>query len=759
MFHIKLPDETQKSVDEEFILHELYYNLGILDSSKYTENNFLHAKIELSRIDKLIPLFDIFSKNLYLIEASNVYSRVIFYHYRLPNKNIIKILTNTLNKISKSNKLSNSSYTEKLKKNLNFISNYDLDTLSQTYYKVFYLYQPMTSDLTTCIKPSFIPFITSKPYYTKSELVNLGLNMEIKIDLKTIDSDSICQLISINEITSKEILEHQIYIKENIAKAYIQLYSLLGSYYWNYYIRNECFKDLFVEKQIDNLHSIISKAPEFDKDYWLYRFISSDNYLSHLIPGDIYEEKSFISTTRNPFYDPKNNLFGFILIKIKIPKHVEGIGLCIESYSLFQSEEEVLLNPGVLKLISIKENYHYYHPNPNASKRIKKLYTFDYIKAIKSPPSSVAVKYKMNLEPIPKINWLDAHSAEGDDFISKVYYFYRIVLPVYNNKRYFYSDIGSQTYLFQAFYLDDNPVYEKYFFLQNKSKVGSKDEIYFVLQNENTGEIVLFIELRDTISVNYISRFLGSKNIFNDDDFIKFISSMAHYFSIDSVIIHNTYSSYDKISSNLLKIYDDNIIDDSNPDNHTISLFSGDFKYWNVDFINFIENKTPRYKLIPGVEFNLKKHHIQFMDMINAKDIFTSTEKTPLFSILNKLEKTPLKEEFNCSSNQNSPKVTCKSKSKIKLTDFYLYIHYNFFYLLDELNHLIAFYNNDIFITSDSNPWLNSYFILNSEEYLYNKSIIPLIQTFKTNIFQDYIEKLAIENKHITFNKYRLGLI
>jgi hypothetical protein len=38
MFHIKLPDGTQKSVDQEFVLHELYYNLAVLDSSKYKEN-------------------------------------------------------------------------------------------------------------------------------------------------------------------------------------------------------------------------------------------------------------------------------------------------------------------------------------------------------------------------------------------------------------------------------------------------------------------------------------------------------------------------------------------------------------------------------------------------------------------------------------------------------------------------------------------------------------------------------------------------
>lgn len=740
MFHIKYPNETTKSVTSENILKELYYNLAILDKTKYKKDELKDAKRKVSQLDSFIPLFDIYSKNLYLIQAINVYSRVIFHHYRLPNNKILNLLTKTLDKIKNSNK---TNYIEKLNKNINFILNYDLDILEQTYYKVFYLSQPMTSDLTTCIKPSFIPFITTKPYYTKSELVNLALNMELKIDLHTIESESICQMVSSNEITAQEILQHQIYIKQNIAKAYIQLYSLLGSYYWNYYIRNNCLKDPFIEKQIDNLHTIISKAPAFEKDYWLYRFISSDDYLSHLVPGDNFEEKSFISTTRNPFYDPKNNLFGFILIKIKIPKQVEGIGLCIESYSLFQAEEEVLLNPGILKLISIKDNYHYYHPNPNASKRIKKLYTFEYIKPISKPPSNVSLNYEINTNPIPKISWL-GNKADGDDFASKVYYFYRVILPVYNNKRYFYSNIGNKTFLFQAFYLDDNPVYEKYFFLQKPYELGNnvskpKDEIYFILQNENTGEIILFIELRDTISVNYINRFLGSKNVFNDEELIEFISSMAHYFSIDSVIIHNTYESYDRIATNLLQMYNENIIDDTNPDNHLVSLYSGDFKYWNVDLLNFIEKKTVKYRGIPGVEFNLRKHHVQFMENINAEEIFNKTEKTPLFSILNKLSKI--------------------SKNPPKLIDFYLHIHYQFFYLLDELNHLIAFYNNDIFITSESNPWLNSYFTLKSEEYLYEKGLIPSIQSFKTNIFQDYLEKLAVENKNITFNKYRLGLI
>jgi len=434
MFYIKYFDKTIKTINKSNILYELYYNLGTIASEKYTNKEIEQIKKEISLIDTDIPMFDIYTKNIYLINSSNVYSRVINHNYRVPNKKIINMLKKTFDDHLKKKSKINNSYIEKLNKNINFINNFDIDTLQLTYFKLFYLSHPITSDLTSCIKPSFIPFITSKPYYTKSELVNLALNMNLKIDIKNIESEQICSLVADNDITSKEILMHQLYIQENIAKSYIQLYTLLGSYYWNFYLRNKCSRDIFLEKQINNLYSIISKAPEFNKNYWVYRFIENDDYLSNLKPGDIFKEHSFISTTRNPFYDPKNNLFGFILIKIQIPKGIEGIGLCIEPYSMFPNEEEILLNPAELKLISVSDNFHYYHPNPNASKRIKKLYIFEYIKTI---PITNTSEYEINPNPIPTISWLLEPKLEGDDFISKVYYFYRILLPIYNNKRYF----------------------------------------------------------------------------------------------------------------------------------------------------------------------------------------------------------------------------------------------------------------------------------------------------------------------------------
>jgi hypothetical protein len=735
--YLKYPDNTIKNININNVLFELYFNLAVISSEKYSTKNINEIKKEISKLESDIPLFDIYSKNFYLITAQNIYSRVIFNFYRLPDNKIVKRLKKTLNNIKDSKSNINKFYLEKLEKNINFIENFDLDTLKITYFKLFYMSNPITSDLTSCIRPSFISFLTAKPYYTKSELINLALNMNLKIDVKSIESDEICAQVSDNDINSRTILEHHLYIEENIAKAYVQLYTLLGSFYWNYYLRNKCYRDLILEKQINNLYLIISKAPAFDKDYYLYRFIDDDSYLTHLKINEIYEEKSFISTTRNPFYDPKNNLFGFTLIKIKIPKKIEGVALCIETYSLFPNEEEILLNPSKLKLVAINNNFHYYHPNAIASSRIKKVYVFEFIESINHSPINNTVDYELTTTMIPKINFLEL-VLDGDDFVSRIYYFYRIILPSFNNKRYFYADIAKKEYLFQAFYLDDNPVYEKYFYLQ-KSNKNDKNEIYFILQDENTGQIILFIELRDIISVNYIHRFIGSKDVFTDQEIIEFISSIGYFFGINDIILHNSFESYNTISKKLLKDYNENILDQDNPDNYVESLYSGDLKFYNKDLINFMKKDFSRFKNIPAISYNLKKHHIIELEKIKAEQLFKDIVKTPLYNILLKYNKN--------------------NKTSLNLIEFYLYIHEKYFFLLPEFNELIAFYNNDIFANPESNPWLNSFYIINSQEYLYETKLISFIKTFQTDIYYDYIQKLTLENKEISLNKYRLGLI
>jgi hypothetical protein len=127
------------------------------------------------------------------------------------------------------------------------------------------------------------------------------------------------------------------------------------------------------------------------------------------------------------------------------------------------------------------------------------------------------------------------------------------------------------------------------------------------------------------------------------------------------------------------------------------------------------------------------------LEKIKAEQLFKDIVKTPLYNILLKYNKN--------------------NKTSLNLIEFYLYIHEKYFFLLPEFNELIAFYNNDIFANPESNPWLNSFYIIKSQEYLYETKLISFIKTFQTDIYYDYIQKLTLENKEISLNKYRLGLI
>ena len=343
------------------LIFELYYNLAIIvkydkivelinnNTIKITisldkiKKNIQEAILQLSRSNKIIPMYDPFTKNIYLINYQNVYNRLVNDNYRVPSLDMIKKFNKIIDKLTKSNK--DLEYIEKLQKNINFLSNYDLDILYSTFQKIIFETNPILNELTTCEKNSFLPYqIDSKykpinPYYKKSELDNLIKNYSIN-DPIIKDHSKYCDIINEFEINAEILLLHQIYLNYNLTKAYVQFYSLLGSFLFNNYLRNydKFNKDLELEKHIINFYRIINKAPEFNKNYTLFRFISNDDYLNELKINDIFNEISFISTTRNAFLDFGTDLNEFYVIKIHIPKNIIGIGISVEAYSLFSYE-------------------------------------------------------------------------------------------------------------------------------------------------------------------------------------------------------------------------------------------------------------------------------------------------------------------------------------------------------------------------------------------------------------------------------------
>lgn len=94
----------------------------------------------ISKLSFKIPLFDYNTKNIYLVEYEDVYQKVTQFNYRFPNKKIIDLLKNTLNDLM-GKQISGiewiSKYIKKLNKNIDFLNNFDLSILKQTYYDAF----------------------------------------------------------------------------------------------------------------------------------------------------------------------------------------------------------------------------------------------------------------------------------------------------------------------------------------------------------------------------------------------------------------------------------------------------------------------------------------------------------------------------------------------------------------------------------------------------------------------------------------------
>jgi hypothetical protein len=101
-----------------------------------------------------------------LIKPEEIYDSVIHLYYRPLTKKLYEYL--------QSIKTDDESYKEKLEKNINFMENFDLNVLEETYIKTFY-YQSnkIGKNFTLCIKPSFLPFVNINPYYNRDELIQM----------------------------------------------------------------------------------------------------------------------------------------------------------------------------------------------------------------------------------------------------------------------------------------------------------------------------------------------------------------------------------------------------------------------------------------------------------------------------------------------------------------------------------------------------------------------------------------------------------
>jgi len=488
-------------------------------------------KILISKYEELIPMYDIYSERIYPITKNNLHYRLIECHYRFLTEDIVLWINNKYKKYK----------DDKNKDNINIILNYDIPTLIETSYRVLYENSKnLGLNVSICKRNSFNKFSKHLiPYYSKDELLKLGLNMGILNKNENINMNDlkihymICKKISKNDISSDEIIRHNKFIIENKLISLISNYSFMGSYFMNRYLRNQSnFLSDQMINTINKLGTMINNSPKLDKPYFLYRFIWDDDFLKDLKIGSVFTDKGFISTTRDPFYSPgiKSN-FGLILLKIKIPSNV-GTGLLIENFSLFPKEEEFLLPPNSkLKLISKDDKFKYYHTNDQFEKLIKTKYELEFVKSDFKSYSNKDNFYNFN-----EIKEIDYDQTSKIDAI-KIF--------IENNKSEdgnMFLKVENKNYVVHYNWFDGTDSYSKFY--HNDTRNG----LSLIVYDENMYPYIN-IEFGEEMVVNNLNRYYYYDEYKKLDEIdFKFINILAYNFYYKKYILYLEFNNFSKVT-------------------------------------------------------------------------------------------------------------------------------------------------------------------------------------------------------------------
>lgn len=503
-------------------------------------------KIKLSNYQNLIPMFDIYTEKVYPIKKKKLYKFLMEKHYRLIDENIYQWISDLYKKYKE---------TERgviHKNNLFILDNYDIETLKNTSLETLYKFsEELGLTITICKRESFNKYASHlSPYYTKLELKKLGLNMGLikdgDINLDNILSRDICVKVSHNDISYKAIEEHTKYIIDNNLISVVAYYSLFGSFLMNQYLRNNDTEYYFSMNMINKLANGILDAPELKNDFYLYRLVRDDEYLSELEIGDEFIDEGFVSTTRDPFYSPGlDKRFGLILLKIKIPKGVKGVGLLIENFSLFAGEQEFLMAPrSILRLKNKDNKFKYYHTNKRFEKLITKKYEFEYrgndfhdIKKLDIDCSSERLTKSMK-------------AKFRTNLFTKFIRRYRI------NSRQICFTFKSKKYIMEYNHFEGEDVYRDFFYNDGKGLLLS------IYDNDYP---YLNIELGKEMVVNHLNQvfYYDKRRLLNEAD-IEMVCQIGKIFGYNNFLLMPEYNNFKNFNDNsyaYTKLYNKSIYD------------------------------------------------------------------------------------------------------------------------------------------------------------------------------------------------------
>ncbi len=724
---------------------------------KSIKNNKIESvKDNIKRVTELIsnsnkiPLYDIINTNIHLIGKSDVYSKVVYDHYRHPDIEKIKKKQKELREVLASKSAEDVPLKERLYKKLtmmnDFLSYFDKEILYNTYIHAFYYSNPVGKNITQCVRNSFMPHYKHlKPFYEREEIIKMAYNMRLvdKNKMQDIIDDkqlmALCSKVKSNDISHEILMKHQKHIIENKSYGLIQYFTFHGSYFMNKYLREldeHTYRDKVVETHIDLANKLIRSAPEFDKDYVLYRFIRDDSPINKLKIGDIFVSNSFVSTTRDPFYDPQTYKFGFILMKIKIPKNVKGVALSVETLSMFPSEQELIIAPQCrLKLVAKDTTVNYYTLDKYQS-LIDTQYEFDFV----GFTNDILYQPKELLE-FKKVDFLNIERVSSNTVAEKINHFTNNYVNEINQ---FVSVIDNKEYVIIAEWYNSTSVYRDFY--------AAKTSNGFSLYNVYKGEVQFILEIGEAekpyIYVNYYRKLSSIQEVVTDKldiNILTFIASVAYYFNISNVIIYADYISCD--------------YEDKKKSYRGGSYCIDFYDYLKTGKKRFSFNTVKREHNAPNKKYsnpNREQNRIgEDLDIPYTRYSIKIAERDKFYSELNKdtrqrmyegkvaeptnrlrqiKEIKPVFSYFaldKLSEIKPSKVITKDNRDDMiyqiyktiygkddSIKNFYIWLVENYCYLVQDLiEKMTTFYHCD-------NPFENDYYVFNAIEYLYNREMI-----------------------------------
>ncbi|CAI2358578.1 ADP-ribosyltransferase exoenzyme [uncultured virus] len=523
---IDVIDSTNQSQLDQLII-DLYNNKAAYVPNEDDSN----IKAVVSSFTTRVPMYNASNAKVYLIHKKNVFTRIVENDYRFVTPSLVN--TDPVNSKSANNQ--------------RIMSNYDLSILNRTYTNVFYYSFLHKSLITDCKRPSYQSGIkTIKPYYNLNELYYLAQEWNITDKATLANETLLCDTISQYDISADILISHQRYIYKFKYIGLVKHYSLFGSYYMNNYIRSSGgigYRNTRLESSINIMRTCISKAPAFDKSHYVYRFINTDSFINMVQVGEQYIDKSFMSTTRNPlYYKESTNLdqFGYILLKIKLPKNRLGVALCIESYSNFPYEEEIVINANSIFTV---DNITTYDSTEQHTKYVDLIIHKKYeLTWVGISPLSIMPQFSDTQanDPIITLDMPALLQTQTPIKLSRrlLHLLDNINSASPNNQ--FTTSVGSKSYVFDIGSFDSSTVYGRFFYEQ------VTDGIMLTTSNPVYGNINLFIEIGNDIHVNYYFKFslTDSTQVINvnTDNWIMWLSRLSFICGTRYIYIHPNYA-------------------------------------------------------------------------------------------------------------------------------------------------------------------------------------------------------------------------